>query len=163
VRVKDLRPWISAGVLVWANMAGWLPGRWVKEAVCAQTDPEAFFPEGKGQTWRAAAKLCDGCPVKEMCLSYAVITDERIGVWGGLSQKQRFRLTSIRVPGTNVEVQLPKRRPGPVSGLDGQVLELTAGDASAASIARVAGVSERSVQRARRRAREAGMQVEAAA
>ena len=46
---------------------------------CAQTDPEAFFPEG-GST-REAKRICSGCEVKAECLEYALHNDERFGIW----------------------------------------------------------------------------------
>ena len=36
---------------------------WQEQALCAQTDPEAFFPE-KGGSTREAKKICVGCEVK---------------------------------------------------------------------------------------------------
>lgn len=64
---------------------------WVEEAVCAQTDPDAFFPE-KGGSTREAKRICLGCDVREQCLRYALDHDERFGIWGGLSERERRRL-----------------------------------------------------------------------
>lgn len=64
---------------------------WQTEAICAQTDPEVFFPE-KGGSTRNAKRVCVGCPVKTECLGYALEGDERFGVWGGLSERERHRL-----------------------------------------------------------------------
>jgi WhiB family redox-sensing transcriptional regulator len=61
---------------------------WKRRAVCAQTDPEAFFPE-KGYSARAAKAMCARCEVRPECLDYALDHDERFGVWGGLSERQR--------------------------------------------------------------------------
>jgi WhiB family redox-sensing transcriptional regulator len=61
--------------------------------LCAQTDPEVFFPE-KGGSVREAKAVCAGCPVRTPCLEYALAHDERFGVWGGLSERERRRLTS---------------------------------------------------------------------
>ncbi len=70
-----------------------LPGEasWQERALCAQTDPEAFFPE-KGGSTREAKKICTGCEVKGECLEYALQHDERFGIWGGLSERERRRL-----------------------------------------------------------------------
>jgi WhiB family redox-sensing transcriptional regulator len=65
--------------------------RWQERALCAQTDPEAFFPE-KGGSTREAKKICEVCPVREQCLTYALEHDERFGIWGGLSERERRRL-----------------------------------------------------------------------
>lgn len=64
---------------------------WQTDALCAQTDPEAFFPE-KGGSTRDAKKVCDSCNVKAKCLEYALANDERFGIWGGLSERERRRL-----------------------------------------------------------------------
>ncbi len=64
---------------------------WQTDALCAQTDPEAFFPE-KGGSTRDAKKVCGACNVKAQCLEYALASDERFGIWGGLSERERRRL-----------------------------------------------------------------------
>jgi WhiB family transcriptional regulator, redox-sensing transcriptional regulator len=65
--------------------------QWQDRALCAQTDPEAFFPE-KGGSTREAKKICLGCEVRAECLEYALAHDERFGIWGGLSERERRRL-----------------------------------------------------------------------
>jgi WhiB family redox-sensing transcriptional regulator len=65
--------------------------QWQDKALCAQTDPEAFFPE-KGGSTREAKKICLGCEVRHECLDYALAHDERFGIWGGLSERERRRL-----------------------------------------------------------------------
>ena len=64
---------------------------WQERALCAQTDPEAFFPE-KGGSTREAKRICQGCEVRDACLEYALAHDERFGIWGGLSERERRRL-----------------------------------------------------------------------
>ena len=64
---------------------------WQERALCAQTDPEAFFPE-KGGSTREAKKICGGCEVRAECLEYALAHDERFGIWGGMSERERRRL-----------------------------------------------------------------------
>ena len=64
---------------------------WQERALCAEIDPEAFFPE-KGGSTREAKKICTGCEVKAECLEYALSNDERFGIWGGLSERERRRL-----------------------------------------------------------------------
>lgn len=64
---------------------------WHDRALCAQTDPEAFFPE-KGGSTREAKKICTGCDVRAECLTYALSNDERFGIWGGLSERERRKL-----------------------------------------------------------------------
>jgi WhiB family transcriptional regulator, redox-sensing transcriptional regulator len=64
---------------------------WQERALCAQTDPEAFFPE-KGGSTREAKRVCLSCDVRGECLEYALANDERFGIWGGLSERERRRL-----------------------------------------------------------------------
>lgn len=64
---------------------------WQERALCAQTDPEAFFPE-KGGSTREAKKVCSSCDVRAECLEYALANDERFGIWGGLSERERRKL-----------------------------------------------------------------------
>src|SRR4051794_12857165 len=64
---------------------------WQERALCSQTDPEAFFPE-KGGSTREAKRICGRCDVKAECLEYALGHDERFGIWGGLSERERRKL-----------------------------------------------------------------------
>lgn len=64
---------------------------WQTDALCTQTDPEAFFPE-KGGSTRDAKRVCSGCDVRAQCLEYALANDERFGIWGGLSERERRKL-----------------------------------------------------------------------
>jgi len=64
---------------------------WQADSLCAQTDPEAFFPE-KGGSTRDAKKICSSCEVRNNCLEYALENDERFGIWGGLSERERRKL-----------------------------------------------------------------------
>ena len=68
---------------------------WQQQALCAQTDPEAFFPE-KGGSTREAKRVCSGCEVRSECLEYALANDERFGIWGGLSERERRRVRLAR-------------------------------------------------------------------
>jgi WhiB family redox-sensing transcriptional regulator len=64
---------------------------WRLDALCAETDPEAFFPE-KGGSTREAKRVCGGCTVRAECLEAALTNDERFGIWGGLSERERRRI-----------------------------------------------------------------------
>jgi WhiB family redox-sensing transcriptional regulator len=68
---------------------------WQAEALCAQTSPESFFPE-KGGSTRDAKRICASCNVRAQCLEYALLNDERFGIWGGLSERERRKLRSAR-------------------------------------------------------------------
>lgn len=68
---------------------------WMDDGLCAETDPEAFFPE-KGGSTREAKMVCRSCEVRAECLEYALERDERFGIWGGLSERERRRLKRQR-------------------------------------------------------------------
>jgi WhiB family transcriptional regulator, redox-sensing transcriptional regulator len=63
---------------------------WAEEALCAYVDPDVFFPE-KGGSSREAKRICAQCAVRDECLDYALANDERFGIWGGLSERERRR------------------------------------------------------------------------
>jgi WhiB family transcriptional regulator, redox-sensing transcriptional regulator len=66
-------------------------GPWVAEALCAEMNPETFFPPS-GNPGTAAKLICNRCPVRDDCLSYALDANEKFGVWGGLDADERRRL-----------------------------------------------------------------------
>jgi WhiB family redox-sensing transcriptional regulator len=65
---------------------------WADQALCAQVDPEVWFPEKGGCGTRNAKTVCLSCDVRAECLEYALEHDERFGVWGGLSERERRKL-----------------------------------------------------------------------
>ena len=73
------------------------PEPWTQEALCAETDPEIFFPsKGDKEAVVLARTVCAECPVAAQCLDYALRMNETHGVWGGLSPKQRAQLRNGR-------------------------------------------------------------------
>lgn len=73
------------------------PPEWTERAVCAQTDPELFFPE-KGGTTAPAKRVCQGCEVQAECLAYALDNGERFGIWGGKSERERRKMAERKRP-----------------------------------------------------------------
>jgi WhiB family redox-sensing transcriptional regulator len=67
------------------------PPAWQAQALCAQTGADFFFPE-PGSSVREAKRICAMCDMRPACLEYALEHDERFGVWGGLSEKERLTL-----------------------------------------------------------------------
>jgi WhiB family transcriptional regulator, redox-sensing transcriptional regulator len=51
-------------------------------------DPDRFFVRGIAQA-RPVIRVCERCPVKDECLSYALNNEITFGVWGGLTERRR--------------------------------------------------------------------------
>jgi WhiB family redox-sensing transcriptional regulator len=67
---------------------------WSEGAVCAQVDPDAWFPD-KGGSVKEAKRVCATCPLTGLdgpCLQYALDNGEESGIWGGLSSDERRKL-----------------------------------------------------------------------
>ncbi|MCA1844990.1 MAG: WhiB family transcriptional regulator [Actinobacteria bacterium] len=70
---------------------------WSDEAACRGMDPAIFYPVARPRgrnarydaDWEPARDVCEGCPVSEQCLSYAMERPEREGMWGGLTPDER--------------------------------------------------------------------------
>ena len=75
------------------------PDEWMRQALCAQTDPMLFYPEEVGgKAAQQAKKICKRCPVREACLTYALEHGECFGIWGGTSYRQRRRMRGWKPP-----------------------------------------------------------------
>jgi WhiB family redox-sensing transcriptional regulator len=64
---------------------------WRERALCAEVDPELWFPE-PGCDSPAAKLICGRCPVQVECLDFAMTNYEPYGIWGGLSAHERREL-----------------------------------------------------------------------
>lgn len=67
---------------------------WRELANCQGTDPEVFYPE-KGGSTAEAKRICGRCYVEPECLAWALERDERFGVWGGRSERERRLLRRL--------------------------------------------------------------------
>jgi WhiB family redox-sensing transcriptional regulator len=67
------------------------PAPWMNNGACLEHPEVPWFPE-RGETAEAARAVCARCLVRAECLDYALRTDIRDGVWGGLSAGDRARL-----------------------------------------------------------------------
>jgi len=70
---------------------------WRTRAMCQDLDPgEAdaiFFPHTLSAAKEAKA-ICKVCPVAAECLTEAIENGQKDGVWGGLTERERFSLTA---------------------------------------------------------------------
>jgi len=65
---------------------------WQVDASCRGVDAELFFPMTDEEA-EASKSICETCPVRLACLAFALERNERFGVWGGLTEKERARLS----------------------------------------------------------------------
>ena len=64
--------------------------KWHEHALCYGVSGDIFFEEGVRRLVIEAKTYCNRCPVRIECLEHA-IANEEIGVWGGLTTKERTR------------------------------------------------------------------------
>jgi WhiB family redox-sensing transcriptional regulator len=70
---------------------------WMKQAVCAETDPELFFPEKSGDRGLEARRICSACPVRAECLTWGMDgPNTEFGIYGGVGPRARRNLAKIR-------------------------------------------------------------------
>lgn len=77
-------------------MGAIVPPEWMKKALCAEIDPDIFYPE-KNTDGTVAKRVCLKCEVRVECLQYAIDNNERHGIWGGLNEKSRRKLQGKKV------------------------------------------------------------------
>jgi len=65
--------------------------RFTEPALCAETDPDVWFPEKGGSAAKAKA-TCRACPARDECLAYALEHDIGFGVWAGKTPEERRKL-----------------------------------------------------------------------
>lgn len=70
------------------------PSEAFKQAACANTDVESFYPDNEMLTKEQSMileRICERCPVKATCLEWA-LCNERYGLWANTTPKQRVRM-----------------------------------------------------------------------
>jgi WhiB family redox-sensing transcriptional regulator len=89
--VAHRRPRIGTAILV-AAPAG--STSWMARSACRGEDPELFFPLATASLASAqvssAKAVCGRCPVQANCLSYALLTEQGDGIWGGTTREERW-------------------------------------------------------------------------
>jgi WhiB family redox-sensing transcriptional regulator len=79
-----------------------LPGAWAEQALCAQADPDAWFPQrGQHTLAKTAIEICRVCPVRAQCLDYALSGADTwggiaTGIWGDTTPQERAQLRQQR-------------------------------------------------------------------
>ncbi|MEI2699479.1 MAG: WhiB family transcriptional regulator [Microthrixaceae bacterium] len=72
-----------------------LDTEWMAQGNCADKPPSLFFPSD-GVGVEVAKRVCADCPMKAMCLEYALSNRIDHGVWGGTSERERRRILKAR-------------------------------------------------------------------
>ena len=72
---------------------------WQLRAACRGPQAEVFFPpshferkDEKSEREGMAKAICATCPVRQVCLDYALAIREPHGIWGGLNELERKAL-----------------------------------------------------------------------
>ena len=63
---------------------------WQVHAAC-RAEPMDTFYSGEEADISRALDLCRRCEVRDECLSHAMTHEERFGVWGGTTERERRR------------------------------------------------------------------------
>jgi WhiB family redox-sensing transcriptional regulator len=83
-------------------------GPWAAKVLCADVDPELFFPSN-GDPAIEARHVCGQCPVTAECLAYALTNQEEYGIWGGLDPEERKALSRILRSRATANKRPPRR------------------------------------------------------
>jgi WhiB family redox-sensing transcriptional regulator len=62
---------------------------WMEDAYCRDAEPESFYSENEQFQRKLVEQYCKKCPVMNQCLEYALAREDRFGVWGGTTGRQR--------------------------------------------------------------------------
>lgn len=146
----EIAAWVTAGVVT-QDMT---PGAWHARGACGAA-AEVFG----GRNPAKAKAVCADCPVKQMCLAYAVVADEREGVWGEHTAAERRRITHLPVPDTELLVEVPRgerrRARAAAESFDARVAALREQGVGLRQIAETLGVGVTDVRTSRRRTSKA--------
>jgi WhiB family redox-sensing transcriptional regulator len=84
--------------------------KWYKQANCIGISGDIFFEEGVRRLVIEAKTYCNLCPVRVECLEHAIKYEE-VGIWGGMTTKERRREVRRRIIERGASKQT-KRKPG---------------------------------------------------
>lgn len=70
---------------------------WFDTAACRGEDIDLFFPdEGDEVREHAAKSVCNTCPIRQACRSWALSVNQRHGIWGATTPKERQQIRRRR-------------------------------------------------------------------
>jgi WhiB family transcriptional regulator, redox-sensing transcriptional regulator len=86
-----------------------VPSFWADAACRGMWGKVDYFP-GRGGVQSTPRSLCSACSVRLDCLQFALESDERFGIWGGLSERERARLRARMDDGEPIEDIIEEQR-----------------------------------------------------
>lgn len=123
---------------------------WKIHGRCAtHPNSDLWYPD-TGRDSERAQQLCAECPVREQCYQHAITRPERYGIWGGTTETERRRITAQQARNT------PNGHPARYTSdaeRDHHIHRLHLEGNTVRAIADMLGISPRTVDRARIRAR----------
>ena len=80
--------------------------------LCAETAPDIFFIDSEEGVTPAqiyagrklAKQICSECPYQIRCAEWAILKEERLGIWGGLTPRERSDIRRARSRGQVVNL-----------------------------------------------------------
>jgi len=66
---------------------------WQNRGACRNEHPDIFFVQPY-ESADEARTVCARCPVKQECGDYAIATNQRYGVWGGMTRRERVKVAN---------------------------------------------------------------------
>ncbi|NBV73648.1 MAG: WhiB family transcriptional regulator [Actinobacteria bacterium] len=68
---------------------------WRMLGACRGLDASLFYPD-EDDTAEEAKSVCEDCSVRVACLEHALANREKVGVWGGATERERRRMLRQR-------------------------------------------------------------------
>ena len=68
---------------------------WRMLGACRGLDAGIFYPDTDEEA-EVAKQVCQECGVQAACLEFALASREKVGVWGGATERERRRILRQR-------------------------------------------------------------------
>lgn len=74
---------------------------WVEQALCRQIGGDFWYADDQKsfEEQNIAKRVCQMCPVQVQCLQHALATDEKYGIWGGVTARNRANMRRAKWTG----------------------------------------------------------------
>ncbi len=77
-------------------------------AACRDQSPQIFYGYEEEKNWNVrqrqiviAKAICAECVIRKECLDYAQSKRDKFGIWGGLTEQERYLLRGNSIESTN--------------------------------------------------------------